>query len=192
MRYQLGQQVWHARWDAVATTMECPDCAGTAISRVMLPDDTIVSIECEGCRHGYNGSSGRVQVYNRTPRVELVTITGVEIDRDGITAKYSGDGVYQATEADVFDNSSAAMVRALDVAEAADREERERFTRKEKPLKSWAWHANYHRRLIKENTRQIEYHTRALAHASLKAKEPKSEEPTAEACAFNRAADVIG
>ncbi len=169
MKYEIGQEVWRASFDSADAYVVCPDCGGTARVRVMLPDDTIVSIECEGCRHGYSGSDGRIHVYDRRPVARLVNILGLEM-RDGKTEWQTSDS-YRVGEEDLFDTEVEAMTRARAIAADHDREERDRVNRKEKPLKSWAWHAHYHRSCIKEAERQIAYHTARLNVAKVKAKE---------------------
>jgi hypothetical protein len=171
MKYQIGQEVWFAGFDSVRTYVECPDCGGSARVRVMLPDDTIVSIACEGCREGYNGSWGRIRVYTRKPTCELVTLTGVEIE--GEKAEWRALNHYRMSEDDLFDNEADCMVAAQAKADRYDQEERDRINHKEKPLKSWAWHAHYHRKQIKDAEKNIEYHKARLAVASLKAKADK-------------------
>lgn len=172
MKYAIGQQVWYASFEATTAFVECPDCGGTTRVRVMLPDDTIVSVECEGCRHGCEGSDGRIRVYTRAPKCELVTITGVEIEGD--KCEWRGYQHYRMSEDDIFDSEADCMVAAKAKAAQCDQEERDRINQKEKPLKSWAWHAHYHRKCIKEAQRQIEYHTGRLAVASVKARADKA------------------
>ncbi len=169
MKYEIGQEVWRASWDSETSYIECPDCAGTARVRVMLPDDSIVSIECEGCRHGYYGSDGRIHAYDRKATAKLVCVTGLEM-RDGKTEWQTSDS-YRVGEEDLFDNEADALARAQALAAVADREERDRINRKERPLKSWVWHVHYHRRCIREAQRQIEHHTARLAVANVKAKQ---------------------
>jgi hypothetical protein len=171
MKYEIGQQVWWAVWEATTDYVECPDCAGTARVRVMLPDDTIVSIECEGCRRGYDGATGRIQVYKREAAAKRVTITGVEID-DGKT-EWKHTGSYRSPEDSLFDNEADALACAQKHAAEEDLAERERVNKKEKPLKSWAWHAHYHRKCIKDAQRLIDYHTARLAVANIKKRDEK-------------------
>lgn len=171
MKYEIGQEVWQATWDAQPARVECPDCAGTARVRVMLPDDTIVSIECEGCRRGYEPSTGWLRVFDRKPIAKLVTIAGVEIENGKTEWRTSAS--YRVEECNLFDNEADAMTRAQAMAQEADREERDRVNQKERPLKSWAWHAHYHRREIKDAQRRIEHHTARLAVANKKAKADK-------------------
>lgn len=175
MKYQIGQEVWFATWAPTKTYVECPDCAGTGRIRVLMADDTMVSIECAGCSRGYEPPTGYIQVYNRQPRAKHTTVIGVEI-RDGKT-EWRTTETYCADDGDLFDNEADALERAQEKAAQHDREERERIAQKEKPTRTWAWNAHYHRREIKEAQRRIEYHTAKLAAANLKAKQERTKEP---------------
>ncbi len=155
--------------------MTCPDCGGTGRLRVTFHDETQVSIDCQNCSAGFDPPTGRVRVYDRKPRAELSTITGVEIN--GSETRWRTDKSYLVEESDLFDNEADCTVAATAMAEQRDREDRDKVNRKEKDTRSWAWNASYHRRCLKEAQRQIEYHTAKLAVAAIKAKEPQHGEP---------------
>lgn len=169
MKYQIGQQVWYAGWTASAARITCPDCAGQGRIRVLTPDDEVLSVECVGCARGYHPPSGYLEVYERKAEARLVNITGLEI-RDGNT-EWQTDVSYRSSEEDIFDNEADALAAAATKAAAADAEERDRVNHKEKPTRTWAWNAHYHRKGIKEAKRNLEYHRAKLAVANLKSKE---------------------
>lgn len=171
MKYEIGQQVWYAGWESAPARIVCPDCAGEGRIRVLLPDDSIVSVDCVACQRGYDRPSGYLECYDRHAVAKLVTIQGVEMD--GGKTEWKTEASYRTSEVDLFDNEVDAYAAAKVKAEQADIEERERIGRKHKDTRSWAWNAHYHRKCIKEAQRQIEYHTSKLAVASLKAKEEK-------------------
>lgn len=154
MKYEIGQQVWFASWESQRARIVCPDCAGEGRIRVMLPDDSIVSVDCVACQRGYDRPSGYIECYDRHAVATLVTITGVEIE--GGKAEWRADGHYRMPECDLFDNEVDAYAAANLKAAMADREEREQVGRKHKDTRSWAWNAHYHRKCIKEAHRQIE------------------------------------
>lgn len=172
MKYEIGQQVWYAGWQSTPARIVCPDCAGEGRIRVLLPDESMVSVDCVACQRGFERPSGYLECYDRHAVATLTTILGVEMD-GGKTEWKTGEG-YRTSEADLFDNEVDAYAAAKVKAEEADREERERIGKKHKDTRSWAWNAHYHRKCIKEAQRQIEYHTSKLAVASLKAKEEKA------------------
>ena len=170
VKYQVGQEVWRATFEAFTAYVTCPDCGGDKSIRVLLHDDTMVAIECEGCRRGYDPPTGLIPVYDRKPAASLEIITGVEV-RDG-KVEWQTSGTYRAAEEDLFDNEVDCLVRAKAIAAEYDREDRDRVNQKEKPTKSWSWHVHYHRRCLRDAQKQIEWHTAKLAAARTKAKEP--------------------
>ena len=162
-----------ASWESSEHYITCPDCGGTGRLRVLFHDDTMVSIECAGCSAGYDPPTGRIKVYDRRASVMQVTITGVEV-RDGKT-EWRTDRSYIVDEADLFETEEGALERAKVRAAEADQEERDRISQKEKPTRTWAWNAHYHRREIKEAERRIEHHKKKLAAANLKARIEKAQ-----------------
>lgn len=173
MKYEIGQHVWYAGWESAPARIVCPDCAGEGRIRVLLPDDSMVSVDCVACQRGYARPSGYLECYDRHAVAKVVTITGLEM-RDGKTEWQTSEN-YRTSESDLFDNEIDAYAAAKVKAEQADKEERGRIGKKHKDTRSWAWNAHYHRNCIKEAQRQIEYHSSKLAVASLKAKEDKKE-----------------
>jgi len=172
MKYEIGQELWYAAWEATINYVTCPDCGGTGRIRVIHHNDTMMSIECAGCSSGYDPPKGCVKVYDREARAYPVTIIGVEV-RDG-KAEWKTDRHYISDEADLFDNEADALAGAKLKAEKYDREEREKINAKEKPTRTWSWNARYHRECIKKAKRDIEYHTAKLAAANLKVKAEKA------------------
>jgi ribosomal protein S27E len=168
MKYEIGQKLWLASWDSSEDYVRCPDCGGTGRLLVTFHDETTVSIECAGCASGYNPPTGYVRVYNRRAKALPVIITGVEV-RDGKT-EWRTNSHYCPDEADLYDNENDCLAGALLKAQKADQEEREKIGAKEKPTRTWAWNASYHRKEIKRCKESIEYHERKLAAANLKAR----------------------
>ena len=173
MKFEIGQEVWLATWEATTNYVTCPDCGGTGRIRVIHHDDTMMSIECAGCSRGYEPPKGYLQVYDRQARAEMVTITGVDVNGDEI--KWRSARSYAMDEADMFETEAEALARAAEKAAKADQEERDRIAEKERPTRTWAWNAHYHRKEIKCAQQRIEYHTKKLAVANLKKKAEKAE-----------------
>ena len=171
LRFQMGDQAWRASFDSTPAYVQCPDCCGSGRLRVIMGDDQEVSIDCQNCTRGYHGPQGVLQVYERTPRAEPVTITGMEMDADKIVYRTSTSRTVD--DADLFADEHQAVARAQEIGDQLGAEERARIANKEKDTRSWAWNASYHRKAIKEAERQIAYHTSKLAVAVLKAKEVK-------------------
>ena len=175
MKYDIGQQIYHATWDTRTGHVTCPDCGGTGRLRVTFHDDTTVSIDCRNCSSGYNRPSGQVQIYERLARAELCTITGCEIE--GTKVEWRLDTHYRVNEDDLFTDYDECLAYARIKAEAADKAELEKVNRKEKDTRTWAWNASYHRKCIKDAQKQLDYHTSKLNVAALKAKEDKGATP---------------
>lgn len=173
MKYNIGDIVWVASFEAREAWVTCPDCLGSKRLRVIMGDDTEVSIDCKGCEQGYLGPLGHLRVYDRTPHAVQSCIREIKLEDDG--PKYSGASFYEKPEAEVYDNQEEAAAAAAVHAARMDKEERDRIAHKEKDTKSWAWNASYHRKAIKDAERQLAHHRAKLAVAAAKAKEaPKS------------------
>jgi len=172
LKFQIGDELWYAAWEVTSNYVTCPDCGGTGRIRVIHHDDTEMSIECAGCSAGYEPPKGYVTVYDRKALAYPVTITGVEI-RDG-KAQWRSDRHYIPEEGDLYRSEAEAIAGAQVKAAKADREERERIAKKEKPTRTWSWNAHYHRKEIKRAQQSIEYHTKKLAAANLKARVEKA------------------
>lgn len=172
VKYKVGDEVWLATFEVSPAYITCPDCGGTGRLRVILADESIVSIGCRNCSCGYDPPTGRIKVYDRKPRAELTEITGCEIE--GAKIEWKTRASYRVPEDELFDTEAAAMAVAKAKAEQFDRDERNRVNQKEKDTHTWAWNASYHRKCIKEAERLIAYHTAKLNVAKVKAKAPCS------------------
>ena len=173
-RFQIGDQAWRATFDSTPAFVQCPDCCGSGRLRVIMGDDTEVSIDCQNCTRGYLGPQGVLQVYDRAARAELVTITGIEMDADKITYRAQRSPyTWLIDDADLFDDEQQAVARAQELGDQLAAEERARIANKEKDTRSWAWNASYHRKAIRAAQQKIDYHTSKLAVAALKVKEVK-------------------
>lgn len=168
MKYEIGQMVWKASWDAHDAHVTCPDCGGTGRLRVTFHDETQVSIECRNCQSGYDQPTGRVRVYDRQPKAQLVTITGVEIN--GTETRWRSD-CYIIDEDVLFADQESALAKARAMCADLDQKDRDKVFQKEKDTRTWAWNASYHRKCLKDAQRNIEYHSAKLAVAKVKAKE---------------------
>lgn len=171
-KFQIGDVVWRPHFDASENYVECPDCGGTGRIRVIFHDETIVSIDCGECAVGYNPPTGRVKVYDRVARAELTIVTGLEIKPDGVTYHLGGNGSWYRTapEDEVCATEEEALAKAAEIAAKFDADERAKIQTKDHPTHTWAWNASYHRKMVKQAQRDLEYHTKKLNAANLKAK----------------------
>lgn len=172
-KFALGQAAYHATWDSEPSTYPCPECGGTKTLTVILWDGAQHIIECEGCNSGFESPRGYLTVYNRHPRTEVVTITGVNTSRGELEYCCQGDHeTWGVKEEDLWPTQEEALVRAVEMSRQADEDERAQIDRKEKPERSWSWHVHYHRNCIRRAEKDIVYHSGKLAAARVKAKEP--------------------
>lgn len=168
LRFDIDDVVYRATFETEASTIECEHCAGTARIRVIFGDGQEVSIPCENCSRGYLDATGRIEVFIRTPKAERCRIKGFEF-RDG-KVRWQTTGNYIVDDESLFKFEAIALAAAKVIAKKADADEEARISMKEKDHRSWAWHASYHRKCIREAERQIEHHKRKLSAANLKAK----------------------
>ena len=159
-KFNIGDKVWVALAEQQEKKVECPECCGKRKLQVILGDGTVVSIDCECCKYGYEGSRGFIQTNEFYVRVEPDTITGAEIEFSKIRYKLQ---THYTESANIFATKEEAEARsAVQVIEQAAREAI-RMKQKERQEKSWAWNAAYHRREIRDFKKRIAYHEAKLA-----------------------------
>jgi hypothetical protein len=168
VKYNIGDEVWVADFEAWEDRITCPDCLGKRQLRVIMGDDTVVAVDCNACGRGYMGPLGYITAYKRTPGTKLTNIMGIRMDQGVVT--YDCYGAHGKKESEVYLTMEEAAQAAAEWAARLDREERDKIARKEKDTRSWAWNASYHRKEIKEAQRRIDYHSAKLAVAAPKAK----------------------
>lgn len=176
IKYKIGDELWWPSFQGRETSVECPSCGGTGRLRIMFHDDSVESVDCPECGVGFNPPTGRIKCYDRKAEIHAVTVKGIEIDGD--EAKYKTSRNYSVDEDELFDNEKDAMAAAEAKAVKYDEEERQKIFKREKDGQSWAWHAVYHRRCIKDAKRNLEYHTKKLEVANLKAGEVAKKKKT--------------
>lgn len=169
-KYNIGDKVYHATFKKhTGVYVECPDCGGTGRMRCIFHDETIVSIVCGSCSPGYDPPTGKILVYNSIESVDLLIITGIEVEADKPT-RYKADH-YILDEDHLFNTKDEALVKAKEMHDAHVEMEKDKIYKKEKDTRSWAWNASYHRGLIKRAEKDIIYHTSKLNVANLKKKD---------------------
>jgi hypothetical protein len=168
--FSLGDLVWVASVRWAQKQIRCPDCFGKRFLRVILGDDSQVTVECPECCRGYEGPQGVVGTYDYIASVEPEIVSGLEKDwrdeREVIVYRFNHhSGV---VETDCFATKEEAEQRASVLAKEQAEQEAKRLASKEKPNKSWAWNATYHRGEIRRAERDLIYHRSklevALAH----------------------------
>jgi hypothetical protein len=168
--YQRGDTPFHASYEQRQITRPCPICFGQKTVRVILGDETIVQTPCDFCGIGFEGSRGYVTDYERTPRVERVTITSVSIvDGEKREVRYSSDHRCLSPE-DLFDEEAPALARAEELRIEADEAEAKRSDYgKKSSRQKLSYSIGYHMQEARRDRKSAEYHEGRVV--VLKAKE---------------------
>lgn len=173
-KFQLGDTVYRAYARQQPVWITCPECLGSGRLRVILGDDSEVSIACVCCDRGYEGSPGKIQTYKFMSDVHLEVITAIEMCSEGLL-RYSVHG-YSVNEYDIFATREEALNRAETLAIEHEAEEKKRLGYKEKQHKTWAWHVSYWRRVIRDAKETISRAETRLRVAPKNLKELDREE----------------
>ena len=169
--FNIGDTVWFARCKSIKKHIPCDACQGQKYLTVFMGDGSQVTIDCAGCQSGYDPPTGYVVFYESVADSVCTKIDRINITADGVeyitTEGYSGKDCMFATKEE-------ADLKAAELGKEYEAERKHRLEHtKENDKRTWAWNASYHRRKIKENQKQVEYHTAKLNVADIKAKEQK-------------------
>jgi hypothetical protein len=182
IKFNIGDTAWLAKAGQEQTWITCPECLGSGRLRVILGDDSEVSIECVCCERGYEGSPGKLQTYAFRATAEPVHITGVETRmHDGVIETRYNSGCWSVDEQNLYETRLSALGRADALVEEHEIEETKRLKYKEKQHKTWAWHVRYYRSCIRASKEQIARYEAKLAVAPknrVECKEADKIEPT--------------
>jgi hypothetical protein len=174
--FNIGDVVWIAVVTAVEKSTTCPDCFGKRFLKVILGNDSVVTVDCPECQRGCYGSQGEVRSHEYAPKVEEVTVTGVE--KEGERLRYRFFGHYNVNDCDVFANREGAEARMVVLAREKSSDDAKRFVSKEKPTRTWAYNATYHRGCIRRAERELAYHRSKLEVCKLNCDVPITKIPT--------------
>jgi hypothetical protein len=174
-KFNFGDYVFHAAVEGATEWIPCPDCNGDGYVTIVYQGETY-TMDCEGCKRGYEGSSGRRERYTYEPIVREGTVEGVE--------RYSSEpyefeyrlragscSFWVLKEQDTFATREEAEARAVVLKKEFDNREASRVIQKLKPDKSWAWHVHYYKSQIAEAQKSIDYATLQLNAAKKHVKE---------------------
>ena len=157
-RFNIGDKVYLAAYERKAIMVTCPDCFGSKRVRVILGDDTEISIECGGCYPGgYDPSLGYITNYEWTASAKLKTVTGVE-ERAGEPTRYNFGNTCDFDGNKTFATEEEALTKANELRQAYEDEENKRLMAKTKNARSWAWNATYHRQCAERARKELAYH----------------------------------
>ena len=174
-KYNIGDTVWHVQANRGEHWVDCPNCLGHGCVTVILGDGTQVSVDC-ACGQYSHQIRGKEQRYDWTAECKQDAICGMEIA--GNKTEYHVGTRYShwcIPEDRVYATREECEVAAAIVVAEHEIEEQKRVEQKEKPHKTWAGNAAYHRNQIRSHEKEIAYHKAKLAVASVKAKEHATE-----------------
>lgn len=169
--FKIGDHVYRAFAGPKTIWITCPECCGSGRLRIILGDDSEVSIPCVCCERGYEGSPGKIQSYSFHADVSEFEISGVEsvIEQGNLRVRYSG-GCWSIRGSDVFATPEEALRRAEQLTLEHQADEARRLRCKEKQTRTWAWNVSYWRKQIRDAEKTI---NRAKAKLSVAPKNPK-------------------
>jgi hypothetical protein len=156
MKFNIGDKVWRAKAGLEAIETICPECLGSARLRVILGDESQVSIPCVCCEHGWDGSLGKIQSYTFVARTEEATITGIELHRqDDVDHVTYSCGGWHVDEEDLFLTQLGALADAARLVTEYEANRKRRLGCKEKQHKTWASNVAYWRSEIRRAKQTI-------------------------------------
>lgn len=178
-KYNIGDKVWFARLRQEEKWDTCPDCCGQRAVTIVFGDGSSASIDCGRCYPGgIEASTGIVKRYEWSSDPVEGFILGVgkgQLQAEW-TYQLESRHRYSAEESQLFQSKEDADVRAKELAEEQKKEELDRLQRrKHYDRKTWAWNASYHRKGIQNAQKDLEYHTKKLSVAKVKAKEDPND-----------------
>ena len=162
MSFKIGQVVYVAVFEREEYRIPCPDCGGTKKIRVLLADDTMLSIDCGGCDPGgYEPPRGWIPQWRKVVRAIPRTVTSVIVSADA-PVEYrldaSGGHAYCGTDLTVFATEPEALAYGETIRAESEAEENRRALAKTRNEKSWAWNYSYHRREAMRARAEAERH----------------------------------
>lgn len=171
-KFNIGDTIYFARAGQETIWITCPECLGSGRLRVIMGDDTQVSIACVCCERGYEGSPGKIQTHAFRASPEQKTITGIEVSGygDNQITLYTCNG-WSVDEKNIFATLEEAWIRAVTVVTEHEAEEKKRLGYKEKQFKTWAWNVTYLRSGIRKAKEEIARYEDRLARAPKNVKE---------------------
>jgi len=108
-------------------TVPCPICFGKKFAKIILGDDSIVEIECGGCKHGIDSPSGNMTVWEPYTKVIASTISGIST-RNGISYEV---GYRNLSRYEIFTDENLAEIekekRLKEVTAQAERHFKDKF-----------------------------------------------------------------
>lgn len=145
-QFNIGDIVYQAHAGMEKIWVVCPECLGSGRLRVILGDESEVSIACVCCYRGYEGGSpGKISTYEFQANTQESIVQGIETRLvDGvIRSRVCFAGGYFSEDQNVFATREEAQHRSNELALEHAAEEAKKLKYKEKDHKTWAWNVSY-------------------------------------------------
>jgi len=164
--FEIGRAYWLPRHCAERVTIPCPACKGTRIVTIIYGDEH-VSVDCDGCAAGFEGSKGTVMEYDFTPVAEEFTVEGPTGLYGNCWSVKSTDG-RTAEFNDLCETKAAAL--AVSAVKCADQHEQNMQSRLHARgrAKHSTWAISYHKKCIVDLERQLAWHTAQINAGKVK------------------------
>ena len=132
--FDLGAKVFMSHYGRHEKWVTCPDCLGSKTIRVILGDETELTIECGGCNPGgFRPPTGMIPQYDYETLVVERTVTGVKVTRDSVEYEldnFGSSSYYTGTTENTFATKEEALAHGELSRQAREAEENRRFMAK--------------------------------------------------------------
>jgi len=159
-KINIGDKVFYVEASSnYGKKVPCLICFGKKFAKIILGDDSIVEIECGGCKRGIDSPSGTMTVRQPSAVVREGVITGISM-RNGLSYEV---GYRNLNWHEIFKDKNKAEKekekRLKEVTEQAERHFKDKF---KNCTENQLWSVRYHNSCIKSDERSIEWHKMRL------------------------------
>ena len=153
--FAIGEKLWHAGSDQTAGWETCQCCQGKLRITIILGDGSQESVECEMCRLGYLGASGKTQTYRWRHIPIAFTTDKVSMSGEDFNYRSTYDGYSEAKN--LFRSREECQAKCDELNAAHIEEERNRHVHQLiSAKKKMAWSVGYWRNQLKKREEECE------------------------------------
>lgn len=174
--FEIGQTVYRSDFDRRERRIVCPDCLGSKRVKVVLADETEISIECGGCDPGgCEPSRGYLLQWDYAVQTRKHTVSTVTTKAEGPTEyrlDLSNGRAYIGDDTNTFGTEEEALAYGETLRAKAEDEANTRALAKTRDEKSWKWNYAYHKRAAEQARRDLAWHEAKAIVCKAKVKNP--------------------
>ena len=158
--FDVGDIVWVPDCGNERVPIPCPVCFGKKEVTLILGDESMVVLPCEGCGNGFEGPRGFVMEYrpNVGASQRIIKEVRVKNTASGQEIEYLSNEGWILRPESTFSTKEEAEKNSVAKKEILEKEESLRV--KHKDSKSYSWNALYHMRQVKDAQQKIDYHSK--------------------------------